>query len=84
MSLIDDALAGWVRVETAKAENPRKVQTIQQGESDRRTSVDNASRSAAGAVGNPGISFAGFDKRILIGTGVVLVGLFAFSMMRKK
>lgn len=83
MSLIDDALAGYIKIETAKASNPRQVQTIQQAQSDRRTSVDSASVNAAQSVSKPGISFAGFDQRILIGTGVVLVAVFAFSMMRK-
>jgi len=83
MSLLDNALAGFVAIETAKANNPRQVQTIQQVESDRRTSINSATRQAGGVVGSPSVMFAGFDQRILIGTGALLVGLFAVSMMRK-
>jgi len=83
MARLDDLLAGYIKIETAKANNQRQVQTMQQAQSDRRTSVDSASVNAAQSVSKPGISFAGFDKRILIGTGVALVAVFAFSMMRK-
>lgn len=82
MSLIDDALAGWVQVETTKAQNPRQVATLQQAESDRRTSIDSASVQAAKSVAKPGISFAGFDNRILYGAGALILGLVVFKLVK--
>ena len=84
MNFLDKALNGYIEIEKAKANNPRQVQTIQQAESERRTSIDSASRNASQNASKPGINFAGFDQRILIGTGVVLVAIFAFSMMGRK
>jgi hypothetical protein len=82
MSFIDEALAGLIQIEVAKANNPRAVQTVQQTESDRRTSVDVASDHAAASMKKPAISFAGVDNRILYATGAVVLGLIIFKVMK--
>lgn len=83
MNFLDSLLNKAAEIELAKINRPREVQTIEQSETNRRTSVDNATLNTSGVPrGASGIQFAGFDRNILMVTGLVLGGIVLFKAFK--